>query len=1278
RLRLMALVMLGILPPLWGAIGYASYRAANIFRVDAQENMAIKADALGEQIDHWHQKNTQALDALSVKADFATMERSQQLPDMLSTLNSAQTEVDAVVTVDLNGEVVAGVGTKPRTHPNYRHQPWFQSAAAGVDNSRVTLASRVQSPSKSDPTVIFSKPILAQPTLSVGDRNPKVAQLQTRLKNLNYYSGPIDGIYAGETVEAIQRFKQAYYQEDSAGIQVDPVTWQSIDVAGKKVEEPAAPSQFSSESVYKEAALREKTASDNGLSRELSNGLSNRSSKGPIRVSSPLSETVQSTTFSSAVPAAASEDVEGVVMIETQLDDIKRAVSSTQPGKGYALVLDESDRILIHSDSQDSDASVPDSSPEKIHQQFVQAAAEAVTPSGQRAPNRPIPRQRVAPQQSAVLPVLGTLPAAKGLSQSFVSSPAANYLFTPSTSLNFLDTQGQRWIAHREALANGWSVVLLQPDVEFSQEVRLFRHLSMVTGAIALLATAIAISLLSARLTQPILQLSNAANALSLGHLDQKVTVESHDEIGVLATAFNSVAGQLQHSFTQLADQNEALKRSDKLKDQFLANTSHELKTPLNGMIGIAESLLEGAAGTLSDVQRQNIAMIAASSHRLTRLVNDILDFSKLQHQQLSLHCKPLGVCASANVVLALSKSLVGNKPLVLKNNIPSDLPLVYADENRVQQILLNLVSNAIKFTNEGTIILSAKLVTTDTVKSVAVSVKDTGIGIADDHIAHIFQPFQQVENAAKSYGGTGLGLSISQHLARLHEGELQVDSVMGKGSTFTFTLPVAEIDIVTGENRSLGVSDLPVSLERKPNVEIAGSVSPELSQLRSLRKRATLSGTLTQALKLKKTELEPLDPHKFNILVVDDEPINVQVLKNHLSLENYTVTHALNGAAALSLLAKQKKHTQHFDLVILDVMMPRMSGYEVCQKLRETYPAHELPVVMLTAKNQVSDLITGFHFGANDYMTKPFSKDELLTRIKSHLRLSKTNHSYGRFVPSEYLRFLKKESIVDVRLGDHVSKEMAVMFSDIRSFTTLSESMTPQENFDFVNAYLRQVSPVIRDHQGFIVKYLGDGMMAVFPDGVDDAIASGVAKLRSVADYNHRRAAKGLSPIAVGIGIHFGHMMVGMVGESARMQGDAFSDNVNLTARLESLTKLYGVSMVVSGHALSLLSDPERYHTRFLDRVVVKGRTDAIDLYQVIEGESDGVIAQIEQTKEIFSSAIAYYQAGEFGLSKSCFEEILQQTPEDKTARLYCDRLTILISTPPEHWDGAWKLTQK
>ncbi|MEO0770807.1 MAG: response regulator, partial [Cyanobacteria bacterium J06649_4] len=567
--------------------------------------------------------------------------------------------------------------------------------------------------------------------------------------------------------------------------------------------------------------------------------------------------------------------------------------------------------------------------------------------------------------------------------------------------------------------------------------------------------------------------------------------------------------------------------------------------------------------------------------------------------------------------------------------------------------------------------------------------VRDSGIGIESERLAHIFQPFQQEDSQSRYYGGTGLGLSITQHLVRLHKGKIWVESTLGKGTVVTFTLPIAEQAVVEKGQTAASLQVEPISAQTKILPRSKGICKrshkrsldqrPELVQLRSLRQRSTLSSTLANAFKKKNAiSAASFDSSKFNILVVDDEPINVQVLRNHLSLENYTVTHALNGKAALSLLSSGQKSGQTFDLVVLDVMMPHMSGYEVCQKLREIHPVHELPVVMLTAKNQISDLMIGFHFGANDYMTKPFSKDELLTRIQSHLRLSKTNHSYGRFVPSEYLRFLQKDSIVEVKLGDHVSKEMAVMFSDIRSFTTLSESMTPQENFDFVNAYLRQVSPVIRDQNGFIVKYLGDGMMAVFPESVDDAVAAGIAKLHSVSEYNQRRQADGLSPIAVGIGIHFGHMMVGMVGEAARMQGDAFSDNVNLTARLESLTKLYGVSMIVSDRALAQLSNPERYHTRFLDRVIVKGRSEPISLYQVLNGEPESTIEQLKLVHDSLESGLSYYQSGLFDKALACFQQVLDEVPSNKSAQLYCNRLKQLISAPPKHWNGVWKLSRK
>ena len=297
----------------------------------------------------------------------------------------------------------------------------------------------------------------------------------------------------------------------------------------------------------------------------------------------------------------------------------------------------------------------------------------------------------------------------------------------------------------------------------------------------------------------------------------------------------------------------------------------------------------------------------------------------------------------------------------------------------------------------------------------------------------------------------------------------------------------------------------------------------------------------------------------------------------------------------------------------------------------------------------------------------------------QTHQELAETNESYSRFVPFEYLKFLQKNKIMEVQLGDHVSKEMAVMFSDIRSFTTISESMTPQENFDFVNAYLRRVSPEIRNHNGFIVKFLGDGMMAVFPDGAENAIAAGVAKQARVWDYNQERIAQDYLPIQVGVGIHVGHMMVGMVGEANRMQGDAFSDNVNLTARLEGLTKFYGVSLLVSEQALAQLKAPERYQIRFLDRAIVKGRSEPIAVYEILDAEPEERRELKLKTQHLFEQGLEFYRQGELLKAKVHFEEVLAVNYEDKTAQLYLTRIEQLMKQGiPEIWNGVWVFTQK
>ncbi|MEJ2178709.1 MAG: ATP-binding protein, partial [Gammaproteobacteria bacterium] len=516
----------------------------------------------------------------------------------------------------------------------------------------------------------------------------------------------------------------------------------------------------------------------------------------------------------------------------------------------------------------------------------------------------------------------------------------------------------------------------------------------------------------SARALRPVSELMEGADRVANGDLNHEVPVRSTDEVGRLAHSFNDMAGQLHQSFDKLEVQNQELKRLDKLKDEFLANTSHELRTPLNGIIGLAESIIDGATGPLNSETEKNLSMVVSSGKRLESLVNDILDFSKLKNQAIELQRKPIDVYTMSELALTLSKALVGNKDLLLVNRVTPDAPLVLADENRIQQILLNLVGNAIKFTDAGEVSISAS----DEGDYLSVSISDTGIGIPEGQTERIFESFLQADGAtAREYGGTGLGLTVTRQLVELHGGSIGVTSEEGLGSCFTFTLPVADPEL---------------------RLEVGRQVSTIRIQPETLN-TAPESPVKSDELFMSKTT--GADGKQHRVMIVDDEPVNLQVLANHLSLQNYSITHAQSGQEALDLLDREAR----FDVVLLDVMMPRMSGYEVCQKIRETYSPHELPVLMLTAKNQVPDLLNGFDAGANDYIAKPFSKEELLARLSTHIQLTKTTQSFGRFVPLEYLNYLDKDSIIDVDLGDHISKEMTVMFSDLRGFTAISEQMT-------------------------------------------------------------------------------------------------------------------------------------------------------------------------------------------------------------------------------------------
>jgi class 3 adenylate cyclase/HAMP domain-containing protein len=275
---------------------------------------------------------------------------------------------------------------------------------------------------------------------------------------------------------------------------------------------------------------------------------------------------------------------------------------------------------------------------------------------------------------------------------------------------------------------------------------------------------------------------------------------------------------------------------------------------------------------------------------------------------------------------------------------------------------------------------------------------------------------------------------------------------------------------------------------------------------------------------------------------------------------------------------------------------------------------------------------------------------------------------AYGRFVPHSFLELLKKDSIIDLQLGDHIQQEMTVLFVDIRSFTSMSETMTPRENFDFINAFLNRVGPIIREHGGIIDKYIGDAIMALFPNSPDNAVIAAIKMQQRVTEYNKERAEHiGWDLISIGVGLHTGNLILGTVGDAERMNSTVIADAVNLASRLESATKHYGVGIIVSEKTLAKLSDVTLFNKRFLDKVQLKGKQQSVAIYQILDTET-GICQELAQWQD----AITLYFNQQFQEALAAFQTILSQHPNDRPAQLYVERIKqVLLKEVAEDWQG-------
>ena len=503
------------------------------------------------------------------------------------------------------------------------------------------------------------------------------------------------------------------------------------------------------------------------------------------------------------------------------------------------------------------------------------------------------------------------------------------------------------------------AIDFIYPLEQFKNERLIMAGASIGITILTIIVTAVAVSLLLRRVTRPLNQLVDATKAISSGDLSTEITVQSEDEVGLLASSFNQMAQDLKASIDekdrygrQLAKLNVELedkvrartkeleaanrelqianikiREADRLKSEFLANMSHELRTPMNAIIGFTRLVRRKAADLLPARQLENLEKVEISANQLLALINDILDLSKIEAGKMSLNIMPFEFIPLVDTCFSTVEPMVKEGKVRLIKEMPEDLPEMLSDQDKLKQIIINLLSNALKFTEKGEVKLSAAVEDT----SLKITVSDTGVGIPADALKYIFDEFRQVDGSStREHGGTGLGLSITRKLTHILGGTIAATSVEGEGSTFTVILPL------TQKYKEFLPETADFEEEQQPPAKAID---------------------------------------KKTLLAIDDDPNSLLILKQNLEDEGYYVVGALSADEGI----QKAMGIQPF-AITLDILMPKKDGWEVLNRLKADPSTRDIPVIVLSI---IDNKELGFSLGAFDYLVKPLEKEAILSVLR-------------------------------------------------------------------------------------------------------------------------------------------------------------------------------------------------------------------------------------------------------------------------------------------------------